>query len=133
LSQVREVREDEIDAGHVDVGEHQPAVDDEDAVIDLETEAVATDLAEPAEERDRNRRAAHRGQLTVALAASRATPLADARRSASSLALLARRRVAASCIRAGAVLCDFVEEGVLLAGVDPVLELDDTELGKTVA
>ena len=52
LAQVREVGEDEVDAGHVGVGEHQPAVDDEDAAVDLEAEAVAADLAQPAEEDD---------------------------------------------------------------------------------
>ena len=45
LAQVREVGEHEVDAGHVDVGEHDPAVDDEDAALDLEAEAVAPDLA----------------------------------------------------------------------------------------
>ena len=36
LAQVREVGEDEVDAGHVGVGEHQAAVDDQDATLDLE-------------------------------------------------------------------------------------------------
>ena len=54
LAQVREVGEDEVDAGHVGVGEHDPAVDDEDAVVDLEAEAVPADLPEPAEEDDPN-------------------------------------------------------------------------------
>ena len=57
LAQVGEVGQDEVDAGHVGVGEHDPAVDDEDAVVDLEAEAVAADLAEPAEEDDRERTA----------------------------------------------------------------------------
>ena len=43
------------------LGEHDPAVDDEDAVLDLEAEAVAPDLAETAEEDDPDRRGAHRG------------------------------------------------------------------------
>ena len=34
------------------LGEHDPAVDDEDAVVDLEAEAVPPDLTEPAEEDD---------------------------------------------------------------------------------
>ena len=54
VAEVREVREDEVDAGHVGVGEHEPAVDDEDAVVDLEAEAVAADLTEPTEEDDPN-------------------------------------------------------------------------------
>ena len=58
LPQVREVGEDEVDARHVGVGEHEPAVDDEDAVVDLEAEAVAADLPEPTEEDDPN--VAHR-------------------------------------------------------------------------
>ena len=54
LAQIREVGKDEVDAGHVGVGEHEPAVDDEDAVVDLEAEAVAADLTEPTEEDDPN-------------------------------------------------------------------------------
>src|SRR5215217_7699500 len=38
-----------------------------------------------------------------------------------------------SCTCGGAILCHFVEEGVLLAGVGPVLELDDAELGEAGA
>ena len=52
--QIREVREDQIDAGHVGVGEHEPAVDDQDAFVDLEAEAVPSDLTEPTEEDDPN-------------------------------------------------------------------------------
>ena len=50
LAEVREVGQDEVDAGHVGLGEHEPAVDDEDAPLDLEAEAVPADLAQPAEE-----------------------------------------------------------------------------------
>ena len=67
LAQVGEVGQDEVDAGHVGVGEHDPAVDDEDAAVDLEAEAVAADLAEPAEEDDLDRRATHRAQASGAL------------------------------------------------------------------
>ena len=56
LPEVREVGEDEVDARHVGLGEHDPAVDDQDAVVDLEAEAVAPDLTEPAEEDDLDRR-----------------------------------------------------------------------------
>ena len=52
LAQVREVGKDEVDAGHVGVGEHDPAVDDQDPAVDLDAAAVAADLAEPAEEHD---------------------------------------------------------------------------------
>ena len=67
LAQVGEVGEDEVDAGHVDLGEHDPAVDDEDAVLDLEAEAVPADLTEPAEEDDLDRRRAHTGSDLIAL------------------------------------------------------------------
>ena len=56
LAEIGEVGEDEVDARHVGLGEHDPAVDDEDAVVDLEAEAVPPDLAEPAEEDDLDRR-----------------------------------------------------------------------------
>ena len=36
LAQVREIGKHEVDAGHVGVGEHQPAVDDQDPPVDLE-------------------------------------------------------------------------------------------------
>ena len=67
LAQIREVGQDEVDAGHVGLGEHDPAVDEQDAVVDLEAEAVAPDLAEPAEEDDLDRRATHHAQATGAL------------------------------------------------------------------
>ena len=63
LAQVREVREHEVDAVHVRVGEHQAAVDEQDltvgtiarrATAELDRHAVAADLAEPAEEDDAN-------------------------------------------------------------------------------
>ena len=61
LAQVREVGQHEVDAVHVRVGEHQPAVDEQDAAVgavagrpsaELDRHAVATDLAETAEEDD---------------------------------------------------------------------------------
>ena len=55
LPQVREVGQDEIDAGHVGVGEHDPAVDEQDALVDLDAAAVAADLAQPAEKDDADR------------------------------------------------------------------------------
>src|SRR5204863_6443914 len=51
-AQIREVREDEVDAGHVGVREHQPTVDDDDPPLDLEAEAVPTDLPDAAQEDD---------------------------------------------------------------------------------
>ena len=53
LPRVREVGQDEIDAGHVGVGEHDPAVDDEDAIVDLDAEAVAVADLHPARPRGR--------------------------------------------------------------------------------
>ena len=70
LAQVGEVGQDEVDAGHVGVGEHEPAVDDEDAPVDLEAEAVAPDLTQPAEEDD----AALVPRLTAADATDRIRP-----------------------------------------------------------
>ena len=55
VAQVREVGQHEVDTGHVDVGEHDPAVDDEDAALDFEAEAVAPDLPEAAQEDDGDR------------------------------------------------------------------------------
>src|SRR4051794_35270417 len=55
LTQVGEVREDQIDARHVGVGKHDPAVDDQDPAVNLEAEAVPADLAGPAEKYDPDR------------------------------------------------------------------------------
>jgi len=52
VPQVGEVGKHEIDTEHVGIGEHQAAVDHHDLAVDLETEAVASDLAETAEEDD---------------------------------------------------------------------------------
>ena len=52
LPKVREVGEDQIDTGHVGVGKHDPAVDEEDAIVDLDAAAVAADLTQPAQEDD---------------------------------------------------------------------------------
>src|SRR3954465_15488067 len=52
LPEVREVGQHQVDPGHVDVREHDPAVDDEDPALDLEAEAVAPDLAQATEEDD---------------------------------------------------------------------------------
>ena len=52
VAQVGEVGQDQVDARHLDVREHQPAVDQEQPVVDLDDRAVAPDLAESAEERD---------------------------------------------------------------------------------
>ncbi len=59
VDQVREVGQHDVDAGHVGVGEHEPAIDHEDAVVVLEAEAVAADLAHTAEQRDANIAGAH--------------------------------------------------------------------------
>ena len=47
-----EVREDQVDAGMVVLGEQHAAVDDEQAAVVLEDGHVATDLAEPAQRDD---------------------------------------------------------------------------------
>ena len=52
LAQPGEVGQDEVDAEHVGVGEHEPAVEQQDPAFDLDGRAVAPDLPEPAEERD---------------------------------------------------------------------------------
>jgi hypothetical protein len=52
LPQVGEVGEDEIDPGHVGGGEHQPAVDEEDAALHLDAGAVPPDLPQSPEEDD---------------------------------------------------------------------------------
>src|SRR5256885_4052796 len=67
LAQVGEIREDEVDPRHLRLGEHDPAVDHEDAVVDFEAEAVATDLPEPAQEHDLDGRVGHRAQASGAL------------------------------------------------------------------
>ena len=51
---------DEIDAVHLLVGEHEPAVDDDDLVAVLEDEHVLADLADAAERDDLQRLSVHR-------------------------------------------------------------------------
>ena len=53
-TQPGEVGQHEVDAEHVGVGEHEPAVEEQDAALDLDHGAVAADLAEAAEEGDVN-------------------------------------------------------------------------------
>jgi hypothetical protein len=50
VQQVGEVGQDQVHAGHLGVGEHDPAVEDHDPPIDLDAGAVAADLPQPAEE-----------------------------------------------------------------------------------
>ena len=71
VAQVREVGKDEVDAGHVDVGKHDPAVDDEDAAVDFEAETVAPDLPEAAQKDDRDRFAHWRKEGTCPTAQTR--------------------------------------------------------------
>ena len=52
LADVVEVRQDEVDAGHVRRRERQADVDDEDAVVQLEAGHVPADLADASEEDD---------------------------------------------------------------------------------
>src|SRR5690606_8013467 len=49
------VGQHEVDPEHVEVGEHEPAVDEDDLVLELDGGAVAADLPEAAEERDLDR------------------------------------------------------------------------------
>src|SRR5437762_13688516 len=55
LAQECEVGQHEVDTGHVDLGEHEPAVEEEEAVVLFDDRAVAADLAQPAEEVDPDR------------------------------------------------------------------------------
>ena len=71
LTQVGEVGKHEVDAGHVGVGEHDPAVDEQDPLVDLDAAAVAPDLAQPAQKDDADR-VAHCAR-TVSPVADRAT------------------------------------------------------------
>ena len=52
LPQPGEVGEDQVDAEVLELGEHQPAVEEQELVVLLQHHAVAADLAEAAEERD---------------------------------------------------------------------------------
>jgi hypothetical protein len=55
VAQVGEVGQHQVDPEHVHVGEHQADVEQQDAPADLDAGAVAPDLAQAAEERDRDR------------------------------------------------------------------------------
>ena len=121
LPQVGEVGQDEVDAGHVGVGEHDPAVVDEDPALDLDADAVAADLAEPAEEDDPDRVVCGRsfaiGRRLLGSGRYRGRDRAGCR-AVGVYAAASRSFATSSSVR------------VLLAGVDPVLELDHAELGE---
>ena len=55
-SQEVEVRQDQVDPGHVARRERQTHIDDQDAFVQLEAGHVAADLADPAEEDESRRR-----------------------------------------------------------------------------
>ncbi len=55
LLEVGDVGDDEVDAEHLLVGEHQAAVDDDDVVAVLEHVHVLADLADAAERDDAER------------------------------------------------------------------------------
>ena len=57
LLEVGDIGHDEVDAEHLLVGEHEPAVDDDDVVAVLEHVHVLADLPHPAERDDAERRA----------------------------------------------------------------------------
>jgi hypothetical protein len=63
LLEVGDVGDDEVDAEHLLVGEHQAAVDDDDVVAVLEHVHVLADLPHPAERDDAERRVVGRGIL----------------------------------------------------------------------
>jgi hypothetical protein len=46
LPQVGELGEDQVDPGHIGIGEHDPAVENDDAAVDLNTGTVAPDFPE---------------------------------------------------------------------------------------
>ena len=58
LPEVGEVRQHQVHARHVRVGEHDPDVEDEDPSVDLDARAVPTDLPETTEEHHPDGRAA---------------------------------------------------------------------------
>ena len=78
VAQVREVGQDEVDAGHVGLGEHEAAVDDDDPALDLDAEAVAPDLAETAEEDDPSSRG-HASEASAGIAVALTHPVRSAR------------------------------------------------------
>ena len=55
LAQVRDVGDDEVDAEHLLVGEHEAGVDDDDVVALLDGEHVLADLADAAKWNDAQR------------------------------------------------------------------------------
>ena len=52
VAQIGEVRQDQVDAQHVELGEHDARVDHQDLVLDLEEHHVLADFAQPAERDD---------------------------------------------------------------------------------
>ena len=52
LEQIGDIRDDEIDAEHIVIREHEPRVDHEDLVIHLDDGHVLADFSEPAERDD---------------------------------------------------------------------------------
>ena len=47
LAQEREVRQHEVDPGHLRIGEHHPAVENDEAPRLFDNRAVAADLPQP--------------------------------------------------------------------------------------
>ena len=56
LAQIGEIGEDEIDAQHVEIGEHQATVKKQDLPLDFNTRTVPANFTQTAEEGDRYRR-----------------------------------------------------------------------------
>ena len=67
LAEVGDVGDDEVDAEHLLVGEHQAAVDDDDVVAVLDDVHVLADLPHPAERDDPERRVAGIGRRRFSL------------------------------------------------------------------
>jgi len=55
LAQEREVRQHQVHAGHLRIGEHHPAVEHDQAALLLDNRAVATYFPQPTQEGDPDR------------------------------------------------------------------------------
>src|SRR5690606_1398440 len=75
VDQPRPVRKHQADAQHLPLGEHPPAVEEHDLPVDRDGGAVPADLAEPAEDCDRD---AHRPPTAASAFSMAATVSAEA-------------------------------------------------------
>ena len=102
LLEVGDVGHDEVDAEHLLVGEHQPAVDDDDVVAVLEDVHVLADLADAAE-RDDAERLAGSGAVASPSAGTQKIAIWSASGAAVGRAATDGSRGALSARRAGPV------------------------------